>query len=122
MDACLQRPSTDGMADFNWFPSRGSEAKRDLTIDPDWGEGEQIYLCFQVGDTGRGLDADEKKKLFHRFSQANPRTHVDYGGSGLGLFISREIAELQGGEFGLISEAGKGSELCIVFPKGPGCC
>ena len=42
--------------------------------------------------------------------QANPRTHVKYGGSGLGLFISRELTELHGGEIGLYSEAEKGSK------------
>lgn len=45
-----------------------------------------------------------------RYQQANPRTHVKYGGSELGLFISRELTELHGGEIGLNSEAGKGSK------------
>ena len=76
---------------------------------PDWGDGQEIYLEFAVQDTGRGLNAEELKLLFQRFSQASPRTHVQYGGSGLGLFISRELTELQGGEIGVSSEAGKGS-------------
>ena len=45
--------------------------------------------------------------------QANPRTHIRYGGSGIGLFISRELTELHGGEIGLYSETGQGSELHI---------
>lgn len=64
-------------------------------------------------DTGRGLSPEEKKLLFQRFSQASPRTHVQYGGSGLGLFISRELTELQGGEIGVASEAGKGSTFAF---------
>lgn len=64
-------------------------------------------------DTGRGLNPEEKKLLFQRFSQASPRTHVQYGGSGLGLFISRELTELQGGEIGVASEAGKGSTFAF---------
>ncbi|KAJ8605667.1 hypothetical protein MRB53_041384 [Persea americana] len=91
-----------------YFPSRSK--RPDLTLAPDWGTGETIYLQFAVRDTGRGLTEDEKKVLFQRFSQASPRTHVTYGvsltfvhldirltlqGSGLGLFISRELSELQ---------------------------
>lgn len=107
----------------------------DLTLAPEWGTGEHVYLYFAVQDTGRGLDEDEKTRLFHRFSQASPRTHVSivilnlkthpdglpltlekvqYGGSGLGLFISRELTELQGGEIGVASVAGVGSE-CLVL-------
>ncbi|KAB8338766.1 hypothetical protein FH972_021711 [Carpinus fangiana] len=64
-------------------------------------------------EDGRGLAEEEKKLLFQRFSQASPRTHVQYGGSGLGLFISRELTELQGGEIGVASEAGKGSTFAF---------
>jgi CheY-like chemotaxis protein len=68
-----------------------------------------IYLCITVQDTGRGLDESEIKNLFHLFAQANPKTHQTYGGSGLGLFISRQLVEMQGGEIGVTSQAGKGS-------------
>ena len=95
---------------IEWFPSRTSEAAKDLTLDPEWGEGEPVFVSFSVQDTGRGLTNEEKSRLFHRFAQANVRTHVEYGGSGLGLFISRELTELQGGEIGLSSVAGKGSK------------
>ncbi|KAI4256711.1 MAG: hypothetical protein L6R42_006058, partial [Xanthoria sp. 1 TBL-2021] len=93
---------------IDWFPSKSSGAKRDLTLDSEWGKGQQVFLSFAVRDTGRGLSGEEKKKLFQRFSQASPRTHVEFGGSGLGLFISRELTELQGGEIGVASESGKG--------------
>ncbi|KAH9892971.1 hypothetical protein F4778DRAFT_302402 [Xylariomycetidae sp. FL2044] len=80
-----------------------------LTDNPDWGDGEKINLHFSVQDTGRGLDEHERKLLFQRFSQATPRTHVQYGGSGLGLFISRILTELQGGQIGVSSQKGVGS-------------
>jgi signal transduction histidine kinase/CheY-like chemotaxis protein len=79
-------------------------------------EEDTIYLSFSVRDTGVGLGPEEKKVLFHRFSQGSPKTHVKYGGSGLGLFISRKLSEMQGGEIGVASERGKGSTF-VFFVK-----
>jgi hypothetical protein len=62
-----------------------------------------------VQDTGRGLSDADQKLLFTRFSQASPRTHIDYGGSGLGLFISRRLTQMHGGAIGFFSKAGLGS-------------
>ncbi|KAL9600917.1 MAG: hypothetical protein Q9219_002852 [cf. Caloplaca sp. 3 TL-2023] len=108
LGASLQRPSqTSGFDQVAYFPSRAK--RKDLTEGLDWGAGQKCYLYFAVQDTGRGLSEDETKLLFHRFSQASPRTHVQYGGSGLGLFISRELVELQGGEIGVSSKSGEGS-------------
>ncbi|KAF2107560.1 hypothetical protein BDV96DRAFT_506029 [Lophiotrema nucula] len=95
----------------SFFPSRSKRV--DQTLGPEWGDGEELYIQFAVQDTGRGLNEEEKKVLFQRFSQASPRTHVQYGGSGLGLFISRELTELQGGEIGVASESGKGSTFAF---------
>lgn len=95
-----------------YFPSRSNRNDL-LTEDSEWGTGEVIYLQFAVQDTGRGLDEKEKTLLFQRFRQASPRTHVQYGGSGLGLFISRELTELQGGEIGVTSERGVGSTFAF---------
>ena len=66
-------------------------------------------------DTGRGLTKEEKRRLFGRFSQATPRTHAQYGGSGLGLFISRQLTELHGGQIGVGSEAGVGSNFAFYI-------
>ncbi|KXH27508.1 hsp90-like protein [Colletotrichum simmondsii] len=98
----------------SFFPTRKEkEDVRALTQEKDWGTGEEINLHFSVQDTGPGLREDEKKLLFQRFSQASPRTHVQYGGSGLGLFISRMLAELQGGQIGVVSEKGIGSTFAF---------
>lgn len=106
--ASKARPSQEDKWRLTYIPSRTSQDK-DVTAGGGWGLGEPIFIHFAVQDTGRGLDDLEKKQLFQRFSQASPRTHVTYGGSGLGLFISRELVELQGGEIGVASESGKGS-------------
>lgn len=87
--------------DMSYFPTRLRRQR--TTAGEDWGTGKEIYLYFAVKDMGRGLDENEKKLLFLRFSQASPRTHVQCGGSGLGLFISRELTKLQSGEIGVAS-------------------
>ena len=86
---------------------------RDSVYDLDDLEENEYYLWFTVEDTGCGMTAEEKAKIFSRFVQANPRTYSEYGGSGLGLFISRKLVELQGGEIGFASEAGLGSTFAF---------
>ncbi len=109
--ASLDRPSKQEPNDVSYFPTRSK--RNDLTDGAEWGNGEKVFIHFAVQDTGRGLTQDETKLLFLRFSQASPRTHVQYGGSGLGLFISRELVELQGGEIGVSSRAGEGSTFAF---------
>ncbi|KAJ9647794.1 hypothetical protein H2199_001569 [Coniosporium tulheliwenetii] len=111
MAASLEKPAKS-VTGIEYLPLR--KEREDLTNRPEWGKGEIIYLRFAVEDTGCGLTADEKKLLFLRFSQA-PRTHVNYGGSGLGLFICRELTELQGGSIGVASEAGQGSTFAFYI-------
>ncbi|KAH7029150.1 uncharacterized protein B0I36DRAFT_290562 [Microdochium trichocladiopsis] len=74
-------------------------------------EGAQndIFLALSVTDTGKGMTESEMAMLFQRFAQASPKTHIEYGGSGLGLFISRQITEMLGGEIGMHSRPGLGS-------------
>jgi CheY-like chemotaxis protein len=57
----------------------------------------------------------EQEKLFARFTQATPRTHVKYGGSGLGLFISKTLASMQGGAIGVSSEKNVGSTFAFFI-------
>ena len=107
VSASPQEPDTYGK-DFQFVPTRGVPLL-DVTAGEDWGPGELVYLHVEVKDTGCGLTPEEKDLLFERFAQASPRTHAHYGGSGLGLFISRQLAELHGGQIGVSSEAGVGS-------------
>ncbi|KAI1105718.1 hypothetical protein F4804DRAFT_110083 [Jackrogersella minutella] len=113
LDASSEASGTPG-SDVDYSPRDRSD-KNDLTDHPDWGTGEKINLHFSIQDTGRGLDEHERKLLFQRFSQATPRTHVQYGGSGLGLFISRILTELQGGQIGVTSQKGIGSTFSFYI-------
>lgn len=62
---------------------------QDILENPEWGRGQKLYLWIKVTDSGIGLAPNEQGQLFTRFTQANSRTHIKYGGSGLGLFISK---------------------------------
>lgn len=92
---------------------------RSLSMDIDdmaeWGTGEVVNIHCSVEDTGPGLAEEEMKILFQRFQQATPRTHVQYGGSGLGLFISRILTEMQGGQIGVTSRPGIGSKFSFYI-------
>ena len=87
----------------------------DLLNDEEWGNGQKAYIWITVQDSGCGLTPAEQGKLFARFSQATPRTHVQYGGSGLGLFISKSLTELHGGCIGVHSEADVGSTFAFFI-------
>jgi signal transduction histidine kinase len=90
------------MSELHWHPKESPA--------PVLGETSDTFLTFQVQDTGKGLTPEEMSRLFNRFSQANSTTSETYGGSGLGLYISMQLAELQGGRIGLTSKPEEGSK------------
>jgi signal transduction histidine kinase/DNA-binding NarL/FixJ family response regulator/HPt (histidine-containing phosphotransfer) domain-containing protein len=80
------------------------------------GQEKKMMVRFGVGDTGIGIAADKIKSIFESFSQAETETTRKYGGTGLGLTISRTLVELQGGHITVESELGKGSEFSFTVP------
>jgi CheY-like chemotaxis protein len=72
---------------------------------------EQNKLEFSVKDTGIGIPKDRINQLFKSFTQVDSSIARQYGGSGLGLAISKQLCEMMGGEIGIESEIGKGSNF-----------
>ena len=73
--------------------------------------GRDVLLRFDVRDTGIGIPPDKMGLLFDKFSQVDASTTRNYGGTGLGLAISKQLAVLMGGDVGVSSEPGRGSEF-----------
>jgi signal transduction histidine kinase len=69
-------PPSDSTYGVQYVHHQSDEAIIDPTTKHEWGQGETIYLQFQVTDTGRGMTQEELKPLFQRFSQASPKTHT----------------------------------------------
>jgi GAF domain-containing protein len=84
---------------------------REVADERDWVE-------LAVVDTGIGLTAEQQAKLFQEFTQADSLTARRYGGTGLGLALSRKLARMMGGDVTVTSEMGKGSVFTLRLPAG----
>ncbi len=84
-----------------------------ITLDYEVTEENEMeaILKFNVKDTGIGLDKKQQRELFNRFTQGDETTTRKYGGTGLGLNISQQLASLMGGEIGVTSEIEQGSHF-----------
>jgi signal transduction histidine kinase/DNA-binding response OmpR family regulator len=75
------------------------------------------WIEFQVADSGIGMTAEQLAKVFDAFAQADASTTRKYGGTGLGLTITRKFCEMMGGDIRVESEAGKGTKFIITLPS-----
>ncbi len=94
------------------FTDRGTVS---LAVAREVGDGED-WMVFSVNDTGIGMTADQLAKLFEAFTQADAATTRRYGGTGLGLALSRRLCRMMGGDVTVESEGGRGSTFTIRLP------
>jgi len=76
------------------------------------------HVRFDVEDTGIGVPAEKQQKIFASFTQADNSTTRQYGGTGLGLALTKQLAELLGGELSAWSVEGTGSVFTLSIPAG----
>lgn len=93
------------------FTEEGSVTLRVAPVDQG-----SCGVAFHVIDTGIGIAAEKQARIFEAFRQADGSTNRRYGGTGLGLTISQQLAQLLGGEIRVHSEPGKGATFSLLLP------
>jgi len=102
------------LSNANKFTEKGT-----VTIAARQGqENGRDWITLSVADSGIGVTPEQMGKLFQEFSQASSKTASKYGGTGLGLVISRKFCQMMGGDITVTSEPGKGSVFTVRLPGG----
>jgi PAS domain S-box-containing protein len=95
------------------FTSQGEVSVNISTVEES---GSRAVMRFEIKDTGIGIAPEKQDLLFQAFTQADTSTSRKFGGTGLGLTISKSLIEMMGGKIGLSSQAGKGSTFWFELP------
>jgi PAS domain S-box-containing protein len=95
------------------FTAKG-EINLDVTITKEYEN--NIWIEFRVADTGIGISKEKLKEIFQDFTQADDDIRINYGGSGLGLFICKKLVEMLGGQIAVESTQGKGTTFIFSLP------
>jgi two-component system sensor histidine kinase/response regulator len=99
------------------FTEKGEVLVKAETVPDAAGPGE-VFLRISVSDTGIGISPEQQARLFQSFTQADSSTTRKYGGTGLGLVISRRLARLMGGDLSVASTPGKGTTFSFTARLG----
>jgi signal transduction histidine kinase/HPt (histidine-containing phosphotransfer) domain-containing protein/ActR/RegA family two-component response regulator len=89
-----------------------------LTVVRGRDQADSVAVRFMVSDTGIGMSPEQQLRLFEKFTQADSSTTRRYGGTGLGLVISKRLVELMRGELQIVTEPGRGSTFSFTVPFG----
>jgi TMAO reductase system sensor TorS len=113
-DACRLRQVLINLAgNAIKFTVEGEVAVR---LQPVMETAEQVWLAFEVADTGIGIAPEKQEKIFDVFAQADTSTTREFGGTGLGLAICKQLVELMGGVISVTSEPGAGATFSFHIP------
>ncbi|MDV3351043.1 DUF3365 domain-containing protein [Leptolyngbyaceae cyanobacterium CCMR0082] len=101
------------LSNANKFTQDGTIA---LTVKSSM-EGDQPWIDFIVTDTGIGMTSEQQKKVFEAFAQADSSTTRQFGGTGLGLTITKQFANMMGGDITVESQSDRGSQFTLRLPQ-----
>jgi PAS domain S-box-containing protein len=88
-----------------------------ITVSSDILTATNVQLILKIEDTGIGISEENQTRVFDAFTQSEGQSTRKYGGTGLGLTITRRLTEILGGQVQLTSELGKGSIFTFTFPS-----